>query len=189
MATEMEGGGLIPKRITPLNLIFFAIWGALTGLTWLLTAPIPLAPGALHWRIFAFMPQVIGIFFGPWTGFASGYLGTLVWAILGGYFNVMSPVTDGIGCGLQGLIPGLMINALLEPNVGVGKIVLWSTISGVIMVPIVAVGMYLVGIVPFWTAIYILIISDLPPIIIATPIVVRALAPALTRLSWLPPRV
>jgi len=43
----------------------------------------------------------------------------------------------------------------------------------------VAVGFDLVGAAPFWPAVTFLILSDIPPIVIGTPIVVRAVAPSL----------
>jgi energy-coupling factor transport system substrate-specific component len=50
-----------------------------------------------------------------------------------------------------------------------------------IMVPIVAIGFDLVGAAPFLPAVIFLILSDIPPILIGTPIVVGAITPPLLR--------
>ena len=159
---------------------YMAMSAAVTGVGFLLTAPIPLIPGAIHWRVLAFLPCVFGILFGPATGFVAGAIGNTLWAVLGGYFNPATPVFDLIGVGLTGLIPGLLCKPEdTKSGVGLAKIAVISFVSGMIMVPIVAVGFDLVGVAPFWPAVTFLILSDIPPIIIGTPIVVRAVAPSL----------
>lgn len=161
---------------------------AVTGVGFLLTAPIPLIPGAIHWRVLAFLPCVFGVLFGPIIGFLAGALGNTLWAILGGYFNPATPVFDLIGVGLTGLIPGLFCKPEdVMSSRGLLKITVISFISGVIMVPIVAVGFDWVGVAPFGPAVIFLALSDLPPILIGTPIIVKALVPPLLRrklLKW-----
>ncbi len=153
-----------------------AITSAITGVGFLLTAPIPLIPGAIHWRVLAFLPCVFGILFGPIIGFISGAIGNTLWAILGGYFNPATPIFDLIGVGLTGLIPGLLVKPEdLESTSGILKAAIISLISGIIMVPIVAVGFAWVGVAPFWPAVYMLSLSDLPPILVGTPIVAKLL--------------
>jgi energy-coupling factor transport system substrate-specific component len=107
---------------------------------------------------------------------------------MGGYFNPATPIFDLVGVGLTGLIPGLFTKSedALSAK-GLVKITIVSFISGVIMVPIVAIGFDMVGVAPFGPAIAFLALSDLPPILIGTPIVVSALAPALIKrglLRW-----
>ena len=169
-------------------LAYSAVSSAVTAVGFLLTAPIPLIPGAIHWRVLAFLPCVFGVLFGPVTGFIAGGLGNTLWALIGGYFNPATPVFDLIGVGLTGLIPGLFVKPHeCESKVGLVKATIVSLISGVIMVPIVAVGFDLVGVVPFIPACVFLALSDLPPIVIGTPIVLSAVAPALSRrglLKW-----
>lgn len=156
-----------------------AVTSAITGLGFLLTAPIPLIPGAIHWRVLAFLPCIFGILFGPKIGFLSGGIGNTLWAVLGGYFNLATPVFDLIGVGLTGYIPGKFVKPKECTNRrGLIKATLISLIACVIMVPIVAVGFELVGVAPFGPAIYMLAVSDLPPIL-ATPIVLAALIPPL----------
>jgi energy-coupling factor transport system substrate-specific component len=169
------------RKMSPSKIIgLTAVTSAITGLGFLLTAPIPLIPGAIHWRILAFLPCVFGILFGPRIGFLSGAIGNTLWAILGGYFNLATPIFDLTGVGLTGAIPGLFIKpAECKTKKGLVKAAIVSLISGVIMVFIVAVGFQLAGVAPFGPAIYMLVLSDLPPILVGTPIVVAALIPVL----------
>ncbi|MEM3504361.1 MAG: ECF transporter S component, partial [Nitrososphaeria archaeon] len=84
-------------KVDPLTAVaYIAITSAVTGVGFLLTAPIPLIPGAIHWRILAFLPCVFGILFGPIIGFLSGAIGNTLWALLGGYFNPATPIFDFI---------------------------------------------------------------------------------------------
>ncbi len=154
-----------------------AVTSAITGIGFLLTAPIPLIPGAIHWRILAFLPCVFGILYGSKIGFISGALGNTLWAILGGYFNMATPIFDLIGVGLTGYIPGKFVRfEECKKQEGLIKATIYSFISGVIMVPIVAIGFQWVGVAPFGAAVYLLALSDLPPILIGTPIVLAAIA-------------
>lgn len=165
-----------PSKIIAL----IVVTSAITGLGFLLTAPIPLIPGAIHWRVLAFLPCVFGILFGPKIGFLSGGLGNTLWALLGGYFNLATPIFDLIGVGLTGYIPGRFITPKeCKKSKGLIKAAIISLISGIIMVPIVAIGFELVGVAPFGPAVYMLAVSDLPPILVGTPIVLAALIPAL----------
>lgn len=167
------------EKLTPSRIIAqVAVSSAITGVGFLLTAPIPLIPGAIHWRVLAFLPCIFGILFGWKTGFLAGAIGNTLWAILGGYFNLATPIFDLTGVGLTGAIPG----AFVKPEEckkarGLLKASLVSTVSGLIMVPIVAVGFQLVGAAPFWPATWFLILSDMPPIIVGTPIVLAVLRP------------
>lgn len=97
------------KEITFVNIIFFVVFGVLTGVLWAYLCPIPLIPGAVHFRTFAFIIPVIGYLFGPVTGFFAGYIGTIVWALLSGNFIPLhSPLTDGITVGLSAALPAFI---------------------------------------------------------------------------------
>lgn len=159
---------------------YIVIASAVTGVGFLLTAPIPLIPGAIHWRILAFLPCVFGVLFGPLVGFCAGAIGNTLWAILGGYFNPATPIFDLVGVGLTGLIPGLLASPedCLTAR-GLTKVALVSLLSGLVMVPVVAVGFDWVGVAPFGPAVVFLTLSDIPPILIGTPLVLRAVTPAL----------
>ncbi|MBO3757667.1 MAG: histidine kinase, partial [Candidatus Brockarchaeota archaeon] len=87
-------------------------------------------------------------------------------------------IFDLVGVGLTGLLPGLFAkpeDALSSK--GLLKATLVSLISGIVMVPIVAMGFELVGVAPFVPALVMLSLSDLPPIIVGTPIILRAIVP------------
>ncbi|MGC9104677.1 MAG: ECF transporter S component [Candidatus Methanodesulfokora sp.] len=177
-----ESSAELKRPDVPTAIAYMAVASAVTGAGFLLTAPIPLIPGAIHWRILAFLPCMFGILYGPFTGFVAGAIGNTLWAIMGGYFNPATPVFDLIGVGLTGLIPGY----LCKPHDSLSKkgllrIALVSLLSGIIMVPIVAIGFDLVGVAPFGPAVVFLILSDIPPILIGTPIATAAITPPLLR--------
>jgi len=174
-----------PDALTAVAYIVMA--SAVTGVGFLLTAPVPLIPGAIHWRVLAFLPCLFGVLFGPITGFLSGAFGNTLWAILGGYFNPATPIFDLVGVGLTGLIPGLCKPEDTTSRKGILKITILSLFSGLIMIPIVAVGFDWVGVAPFGPAVFLLFVSDIPPILIGTPIVARAITPSLLKrglLKW-----
>ncbi|MEM3832961.1 MAG: ECF transporter S component [Thermoprotei archaeon] len=179
----------VDKSVTQLSkpdtftaIAYIAVTSAVTAVGFLFTAPIPLIPGAIQWRVLAFLPCVFGILFGPLIGFLSGAIGNTLWALLGGYFNPATPIFDLIGVGITGLLPGLLTKPEDSLNrKGLIKISVLSFVSGLIMVPIVAIGFDWVGVAPFGTAVILLAISDLPPILIGTPVVVRIIVPTLIR--------
>ena len=97
------------KKFSVVNIVFFVVFGVLTGVLWAYLCPIPLIPGAVHFRTFAFIIPAIGYLFGPVTGFFAGYIGTIVWALLSGNFIALhSPLTDGITVGLSAALPALI---------------------------------------------------------------------------------
>ncbi|MEM1611166.1 MAG: ECF transporter S component [Sulfolobales archaeon] len=161
---------------------YIATVSAVTAIGFLLTAPIPLIPGAIHWRVLAFLPCLFGIIYGPLTGFLAGAIGNTLWAIIGGYFNPATPIFDLLGVGITGLLPGLLCRPDDALNSrGIVKIAIISFISGIIMVPIVAIGFDLVGVAPFIPAMIFLSLSDLPPILIGTPLAAKIIIPSLLR--------
>jgi len=177
MAPQTDSAKEVPltKKIA-----WAAVASAATGVGFLLTAPIPLIPGAIHWRVLAFLPCIFGILFGPRIGFISGAIGNTIWAVLGGYFNIATPIFDLIGVGLTGLIPGLFVRPEETHNLkGLAKATFFATLSGIIMIPIVAVGFQWAGVSPFGPAVYFLAVSDMPPIIVGTPIALALVAPVL----------
>jgi len=164
-----------------------AVAGALTGAGFLLTAPIPLIPGAIHLRILAFLPAVFGILYGPRVGFASGAIGTIIWALLGGYFTPATPTLDLLGVGLWGAIPGYFLDVEDAMNTsGLVKVTIISTLACLIGLPFSALGLELVGASPFWAAMAALIPADIPSVLIGTPIAVTAIAPVLKERGLIP---
>ncbi|HJA92144.1 MAG TPA: aminotriazole resistance protein [Candidatus Eisenbergiella merdipullorum] len=172
------------KKFSFVNIIFFVVFGVLTGVLWAYLCPIPLIPGAVHFRTFAFIIVVIGYLFGPVTGFFSGYIGTIVWALLSGNFIPLhSPLTDGITVGLSAALPALCHlrgRDLMDViNAGKGRFIaqslFWSLLFGVLMILTTSLSLsYFAGLAYSYCVIWIGI-ADVVPIAL-TPFVVLLLA-------------
>lgn len=156
-------GGVEELRLTSGQIISrIVIASVLTGVGFIASAPFALVPGAIHWRIFAFIPNVVGILWGWKTGFLAGYIGNFLWSLTG-YFNIMTLITDCTAVGLTGLIPGLLVKPEeCKTTQGMTKAGIVSLVSGIIMIPIVSFGMNLIGLAPFWVFFWLLVPSDLP---------------------------
>ena len=188
------------KKFSFVNIVFFVIFGVLTGVLWAYLCPIPLIPGAVHFRTFAFIIPVIGYLFGPVTGFFAGYIGTIVWALLSGNFIALhSPLTDGITVGLSAALPALIhlkggkvdLMSLLEKGkkgtvIGVGMV--WSLLFGVLMILATSLSLsYFTGLEYTYCALWIGI-ADVVPIAL-TPFVVMWLAPLMKNVRTMVPYV
>lgn len=162
------------------------LFGVLTGVLWAYLCPIPLIPGAVHFRTFAFIIPVIGYLFGPVTGFFSGYIGTIVWALLSGNFIPLhSPITDGITVGLSAALPAffhlkngkLDLVTLIEENKKkfIEKSLVLSVLCGVGMILLTSLSLsYFAGLDYVYCILWIGI-ADVVPIAL-TPFVVLLLA-------------
>jgi len=178
------------KRITPTNIVFWVIWGVLTGVLWAFVNPITLVPGVIHLRIFAFLPAVIGILFGPISGFAAGYIGSVSWALLSGTFiPAHTLLIDGIMVGFTGWLPAIMIRRkgtleqIADSPAAIWQSGLWCLISGLIMVVAVSASLSALGIFKFWWALFWLGISDIVPLAVGTPILVKLAAKRLSKID------
>lgn len=177
-----------------MSIVFWVVFGVLTGVLWAYVNPIALVPGVIHLRIFAFMPAVVGIIFGPKTGFFSGYIGTVVWALLAGTFlPAHSLLADGIMVGFTGWLPAMMVGRgrtlkeLGHDKSVIVKSALWSLVAGVIMIVIACASLDLLGIFDFWWSVLWIGISDVPPLVIGTPILVVFLARRLEKMQTMIP--
>ena len=182
------------KKITFVNIIFFVIFGVLTGVLWAFGSPIPLIPGAVHFRTFAFFSVAVGFLFGPMTGFFAGYIGTVVWALLGGYFIPLhTPLADGITVGLSCALPSFIMlrkKTLEEAIVNKGRFIAECLISSVVFACLMIVTTsaslaYFAGL-DYWFCVIWIGIADIVPAAI-TPFVVLPLAPRLKRVHTLAP--
>ncbi|NLK78482.1 MAG: aminotriazole resistance protein [Clostridiales bacterium] len=174
------------KKLSFVNIVFFVVFGALTGVLWAYLCPIPLIPGAVHFRTFAFIPVAIGYLFGPVTGFFSGYIGTVVWALLSGNFIPLhSPLTDGITVGLSAALPALIhlqagkkdVLGLIEKGKGkfIGVSLFWSILFGILMILTTSISLsYFTGLGYVYCILWIGI-ADVVPIAL-TPFVILLLA-------------
>lgn len=185
------------KKFSYVNIIFFVIFGVLTGVLWAYACPIPLIPGAVHFRTFAFLITAIGFLFGPVSGFFAGYIGTIVWALLSGNFIPLhSPLVDGITVGLSAALPSWIMTrggkTLEELTANKGKFIgtsmFWSVFFGVLMILATSLSLsYFAGLDYLFCVVWIGI-ADVVPIAL-TPFVVLPLASKLKNIQTMIPRV
>lgn len=184
------------KKITFVNIIFFVIFGVLTGVLWAYGSPIPLIPGAVHFRTFAFIIPVIGFIFGPVSGFFAGYIGTVVWALLGGYFIAPHTlIADGITVALSAALPSLVMTrnkTLDELLVNKAKFIwtsmFWSLLFGCLMILTTSISLSFFAGLGYWYCVIWIGIADVVPIAL-TPFVVLLLQPRLKRMQTIIPRM
>jgi hypothetical protein len=166
--SQSEGNTLFP-------IVLSVVAAAATGVLWAYANPIQLVPGVIQWRIFAFLPPLVGILLGWRSGFICGYIGTVVWALLAGTFiPAHSLIVDGIMVGLTGLVPGLMFDPAQTSFTRsvLLKLAAVCLAVGLVMVFIVSASLAYLGIFPFWWAVGYLGLSDIVPMIAGTPLLV-----------------
>ncbi len=166
--SQTDGNTLFP-------IVLSIVAAAATGVLWAYANPIQLVPGVIQWRIFAFLPSVIGILLGWRSGFICGYLGTIVWSLLAGTFiPAHSLLVDGIMVGLTGLVPGLLFDpakTVFDRNALI-KIAVVCLIVGLVMVAAVSASLAYLGIFPFWWGFGYLGLSDIVPMVVGTPLLI-----------------
>lgn len=190
------------KKFSYVNIIFFVMFGVLTGVLWAYLCPIPLIPGAVHFRTFAFIVPAVGYLFGPVTGFFTGYIGTIVWGLLSGNFIALhSPLADGITVGLSDALPALIHlhngkidlmslltktkkdaagNVIEKGNRGkfIAKCMFLSVLFGVLMILTTSLSLSYFAGLDYWYCVIWIGIADVVPIAL-TPFIVMWLAPLL----------
>ncbi len=159
-------------------LVLSVICGVATGVLWAYANPIQLVPGVIQWRIFAFLPPLVGLLLGPKSGFITGYIGTLVWSLLAGTFiPAHSLLVDGIMVGLTGAVPTYVVNLRksgFDLSLGVLiKIAVVCAVIGILMVTAVSASLGYLGIIPFWWSMLYIGLSDIVPMVIGTPLLIR----------------
>ncbi|EPX76459.1 hypothetical protein [Salipiger mucosus] len=168
-ATITQGSRLFP-------IVLAIVAAAATGVLWAYANPIQLVPGVIQWRIFAFLPPLIGILLGWKSGFICGYLGTIVWSLLAGTFiPAHSLIVDGIMVGLTGAVPGWMFNprtTTFDRNTLL-RIAVVCLVTGLVMVAVVSASLAVLGIFPYFWALLYLGLSDIVPMLIGTPVLVK----------------
>jgi hypothetical protein len=179
--SESDSVGFFP-------IVLAVVCGVATGVLWAYANPIQLVPGVIQWRIFAFLPPLIGLLLGPKSGFVCGYIGTIVWSLLAGTFiPAHSLIVDGIMVGLTGAVPPMLIN-LRKTGFDLSmpvllKIAVVCAVVGIIMVAAVSASLAFLGIFPFWYAMLYIGLSDIVPMVIGTPLLVRPGAKLLAGIS------
>lgn len=164
-------------------LVLSIVAAAATGVLWAYANPIQLVPGVIQWRIFAFLPPLVGILLGSKSGFICGYLGTIVWSLLAGTFiPAHSLIIDGIMVGLTGFVPGLLFNPATTTfdKSTLIRIAGVCLVVGLAMVVAVSASLAFLGIFPFWWAVGYLGLSDIVPMLIGTPLLVVSAQKILT---------
>ncbi len=169
-------------------IVLAVVCGVATGVLWAYANPIQLVPGVIQWRIFAFLPPLIGLLLGPKSGFICGYIGTIVWSLLAGTFiPAHSLIVDGIMVGLTGAVPPMLVN-LRKTNFDLSmpvllKIAVICAVVGIIIMAAVSASLAVLGIFPFWYAMLYIGLSDIVPMVIGTPLLVRPGARLLAGIS------
>ena len=184
------------RKFSFVNIIFFAIFGVFTGVLWAYGSPIPLIPGAVHFRTFAFVIVTVGFLFGPVTGFFAGYIGTLVWSLLGGYFIAPHTLlTDGITVGLSAALPALIMlkhktldECLEKKGSFIRSSLFWSLLFGCLMILATSISLSFFTGLSYWYCVVWIGIADVVPIAL-TPFVVLLLAPRLKKIQTIIPRI
>jgi hypothetical protein len=172
---------------------FAVILGMMTGVLWTYANPIQLVPGIIQWRVFAFLPPVIGILISPTSGFVSGYVGTVTWSVLAGTFiPVHTLVIDGVMVGATGFIPAMitgrqftLAQMAIAPQVMIHAMI---TAGGatIIMIIGVSTSFAVMKIYPLGWAVLWIGLSNFVPVVIGTPIAVRYGARVMQSNPWLP---
>ncbi|NTF64204.1 aminotriazole resistance protein [Rhizobium rhizogenes] len=166
--SQTDGNTLFP-------IVLSIVAAAATGVLWAYANPIQLVPGVIQWRIFAFLPPVIGILLGWRSGFICGYLGTIVWSLLAGTFiPAHSLIVDGVMVGLTGLVPGVLFDPAKTAfdRLALIKIAVACLVIGLIMVVAVSASLAYLGIFPFWWGFGYLGLSDIVPMVVGTPLLI-----------------
>lgn len=190
-----DGTGLVD---TLTGLVLGSLLGAFTGYLWAIFNPIQLAP-FIHLRIFAFLIPVFGLVLGRGTGFISGYVASIVWALTSGLFVPLhTPLADGILVGLTGWLPAMLLagdksrRELLASMSGSrfwgfylkSAVVLLGT--GLIMALGVAASLQLTAGIPFWTGFWLIgVVSDTGPMIVGTAPAAYLFLTLIKSLSWI----
>ncbi len=185
------------SKISFVNIIFFVIFGVLTGVLWFYASPIPLIPGSVYLRTFAFIAPAIGFLFGPVSGFFAGYIGTLVWSMLAGAFIPLhTPLTDGITVGLSAALPVLLtigsrkLEDVLQANKKgfIVKSMVMSIVCGAAMILSTSLSLSFFTGLDYWWCVMWIGVADIAPLILV-PFMVTLLAPRLKRVQTIMPRL
>ena len=175
-------------------IIYGVLFGVITGVLWAYLNPIYIVPGLIQLRLFAFIPPVVGVIFGPVAGLCSGYIGSIVWAILSGCFSpVDSLIGSSIFVALTGFVPAFLFcrnKALAE--IANEKGLVWKLLIGVVLGACCdifgsALVFYLLGWYTYAEGMFFIALGDCPAMILA-PFISIFLAKKLQKFSASLPR-
>jgi len=174
------------------------VFGVLTGVLWAVFNPIIIVPPAIHLRLFSMLTAVVGIMFGPVSGFLTGYVATQVWApIAGAYTPFHTPLADGIFVGLTGAIPAWLLRRgtlkelwdqiQSDHRAWYLKTALVGLASGLFMSFFVALSLSVFTPLPFWLSFWAIgVVSDTGPLMLMGPIVLKLMESTRRAWSWMP---
>ena len=177
------------------NVIFYVIFGVLCGVLWAYGSPIPLIPGSVQLRLFAFLAPAIGILFGPISGFFAGYLGTVVWALISWQLHPRPHPAGGrhfcwpvCGFALRSWSPMAYSSRTFPSKISLfSSASAWSVLGGALMILLTSISLSFFTGLNYWFCVVWIGIADIAPLILV-PFVVMLLAPRLDRLQTIIPR-
>lgn len=156
-------------KFKPIQIALIIIGAVLYGLASFAT--MGLAIGFATLRPAAFIACTWGVLFGPWVGgLAAGIGNTFISDILSGWIGVGS-VGGFLGNFAMGFIPGYFVKEAANWK----QVSFWSGLSALVCAVLVGGWISLMGYSPFWPLFTVVVISNLPVNIIATPIAVKYL--------------
>lgn len=156
-------------KFKPIQIALIIIGAVLYGLGCFATQGI--AIGFVTLRPAAFIACTWGILFGPWVGgLAAGIGNTFISDILSGWLGVGS-LGGFAGNFVMGFLPGLLVKDATSWK----QISFWSGVSAVICALFVGGWISAMGYSPFWPLFTVVIASNVPVNVIATPIAIKYL--------------
>lgn len=182
------------------GLVAGVVFGVLTGLLWASFNPVKVVPPFIHLRLFAFIPPIVGLLMGRGTGFLTGYVASIVWALMAGAFVPLhTPFTDGVLVGMTGWLPAHILRGtksreelLTEITAQGARWYAWAAFvlfgTSMLMSVGVAASLHVLGVVPFWIGFWAIgVISDTMPLVIGTLLLTPFLLRSTRRqASWMP---
>ncbi len=182
------------------GIIAAAVLAGLTGYLWAIWNPVPILPPFIHLRIFSFLIGVWGIVLGRATGFLTGYFGSIVWALVAGYFVLPhTPVADGFWVGaMTGWFVSVVVRGGKSRDALLAEIDanrwryyvkcgLVGLIGGLVMSFFVAASLKVTTPLSWWASFWAIgALSDTLPMVIWIGPVSEAALRLTRRLTWLP---
>ena len=169
----------LKNKFLPKDVLIIVVAGILAGLSYLLTAPMSLAPG-VQYRLFAFVAPSLGIILGKYRGGFAAMIAEALWACISFYvldIPVLSIATPFalVGNFFQAYIPAAMVEHFGEKagkkvsmhNLGVITI---GAVLGFVCLSLFWFGVFfeVLGVAPYMVMVSSLWYSDLLPMVIGT---------------------
>ncbi|MDG6220038.1 MAG: hypothetical protein QCI38_01150 [Candidatus Thermoplasmatota archaeon] len=183
-------------RFSAEDLVVIIIAGVLAGLSYLLTAPVSLAPG-VQYRLFAFVAPALGIILGKYRGGIAAMIAEATWAIISTYMlniPVLCIATPFalVGNFFQAYIPARMVEHFgerggIKVSLHNWAIIFVGSMLGLFVLSLLWFGVFfeVLGVAPYFVIVEMLWYSDALPIAIGTaPFVWIMLRIEPIRIQW-----